>query len=74
MAERKKPRKWRRGEQHHRATISDATVAEMRRLHERAEDPWGTDRIAQHYGLRRATVQKILAYTRRFHVPPADEV
>ncbi len=55
------------GESHHNATIPEATVKEIRDLHE--ELGWGYRRIAKHLGLRWTTVAKICRYQRRASLP-----
>ena len=55
------------GESHHNATIPEATVKEIRDLHE--ELGWGYRRIAKHLSLRWQTVAKIARYQRRSAVP-----
>ena len=57
------------GESHHNATIPEATVKEIRDLHE--ELGWGYRRIAKHLSLRWQTVAKIARYQRRSAVPTA---
>jgi hypothetical protein len=55
------------GESHHHATIPQATVDEIRELHE--DHGWGYRRIAKHLGLAWYTVAKIAKYQRRVAVP-----
>jgi len=55
------------GESHHHATIPQATVDEIRELHE--EHGWGYRRIAKALGLAWYTVAKIAKYERRVAVP-----
>lgn len=51
------------GETHHRATVPDATIQEIRDLHEL--EGWGYRRIAVALGLRHTYVAKVCAYQLR---------
>lgn len=51
------------GETHPNAKLTDAQVDEMRDLHEHQR--WTYDRLAEHFGCPKATVQKICTYARR---------
>ena len=55
------------GETHHNATIPEATIAEIRRLHE--EEGWGYDRLARQFNIPKGTIGKICRYERRAAVP-----
>lgn len=55
------------GETHHNATISDATVDQIRDLRE--DEGWTYARLAEHFGIGYSTIAKICTYERRAQTP-----
>lgn len=62
-------RRYRIGETHHRAKLTDEQVDLMRELHEQEIDPWGYRRLAKHFNVCKSTVRDICHYKIRAQTP-----
>lgn len=62
-------RRYRIGESHHRARLTDEQVDLMRELHEQEIDPWGYRRLAKRFDVSKSTARDICQYKIRAQTP-----
>lgn len=62
-------KRYRIGESHHRARLTDDQVDAIRELHEDEHNPWGYRRLAKHFNVSKSTVRDICQYRIRAQLP-----